>query len=215
MAAEDLAAGIAFDPLGAGVPVDDMSIRIEHVDGVVGDALDQQLETAFRVLELRSCWPQAAGHAPSARCSSVSFRTLQLPFCFPARRDLPLAGLVEARIVDGDGGLRRQGRHDSLGALGENLRLRMTEEESAQHFAGAGDDRNRKIAANRQMALGHAVVGRALAIARIARMSSERTGPRPRKVGSKIAVLRGIGNFSKACAAHPRACRAYRLRRPP
>ena len=93
---------------------------------------------------------------------------LQLPFSVPARCNLPLAGLVEARIIDGDGGLRCQGGHNSLGALGENPRLRMTKKKPAQHFARAGNDRNRKIAANRQMALGHAMVGCAFAVARIA-----------------------------------------------
>ena len=44
----------------------------------------------------------------------------------------------------------------------------MAKEKAAEHFARTGDDRNGEIAAHRQMAFGHAMIGRALAIARIA-----------------------------------------------
>ena len=44
MLADDLGSGIALHPLRARVPVRDVPGRIEHEDGVVGDALDQQAE---------------------------------------------------------------------------------------------------------------------------------------------------------------------------
>jgi hypothetical protein len=34
--ADDFLRGIAFDPLGAGVPIDDESVRIEHEQRVIG-----------------------------------------------------------------------------------------------------------------------------------------------------------------------------------
>ena len=52
MSAQNFTAGVAFDALRPRVPVDDMALRVEHINGVVGDPLDQQLEAAFRVLEL-------------------------------------------------------------------------------------------------------------------------------------------------------------------
>ena len=42
--ADDLGVGIAEDAFGPGVPADDRAVRIEHEDGVVGDALDEQAE---------------------------------------------------------------------------------------------------------------------------------------------------------------------------
>jgi hypothetical protein len=44
MLADDLARGIALDPLRAGVPADHATVGIEHVDGIVGDGVDQQAE---------------------------------------------------------------------------------------------------------------------------------------------------------------------------
>ena len=47
MPAEDLLASIALDALCSGVPVDDHALGIEHVDGIVGDAFDEQSEPPF------------------------------------------------------------------------------------------------------------------------------------------------------------------------
>ena len=44
MLADRLVGGIALDPLGAGVPADDDAVRIEHVDGVIGQPVDQKPE---------------------------------------------------------------------------------------------------------------------------------------------------------------------------
>ena len=48
MLADDLVGEVALDALGARVPVGHVSFGIEHVDGVIGDALDQQAEAAPR-----------------------------------------------------------------------------------------------------------------------------------------------------------------------
>ncbi len=44
MLADDLLGAVALDPLGAGVPVGHDAARIEHIDRIVGDALNQQAE---------------------------------------------------------------------------------------------------------------------------------------------------------------------------
>ena len=44
MLPDHLLAGVALDALGAGIPVHDVARGIEHVDRVVGHALDQQAE---------------------------------------------------------------------------------------------------------------------------------------------------------------------------
>src|SRR5204862_113362 len=41
---EDLVGAVAFDALGAGIPARDAPVRVEHEDGVVSNALDQQAE---------------------------------------------------------------------------------------------------------------------------------------------------------------------------
>ena len=87
MATQDLAAGIAFDALRARVPVDDMSIRIEHINGVVRDSVDQQLKTTFRVLELHHTGCKLPGALRGALLQCL-VQNLQFPLCFPARRNL-------------------------------------------------------------------------------------------------------------------------------
>ena len=51
MPSDNFVARIALDPFGAGIPVDDVSGRIEHVDGVVGDAFHKQAETPLGIFE--------------------------------------------------------------------------------------------------------------------------------------------------------------------
>ena len=55
MPADDLAGGIALEALGAGIPARDMARRVEHVDRVVGDGVDQQPEARL-VGERRVEW---------------------------------------------------------------------------------------------------------------------------------------------------------------
>jgi hypothetical protein len=50
---DNLLARIALDSLRAWVPVDHMTLRIQHVDRVIGNALNQQPEAAFGILEFR------------------------------------------------------------------------------------------------------------------------------------------------------------------
>ena len=44
MLADDVFGRIALDPLGAGIPVGHPAFGVEHVDGIIGDALDQDPE---------------------------------------------------------------------------------------------------------------------------------------------------------------------------
>ena len=52
MLADDLLFGVALDALRAGVPVRHPPVRVEHVDGVVGDALDEQPEVLLASAQL-------------------------------------------------------------------------------------------------------------------------------------------------------------------
>ena len=44
-------APIAFDPLRARVPIDDVSRRIEHENRVIGNGFDEQAEAALGFLQ--------------------------------------------------------------------------------------------------------------------------------------------------------------------
>jgi hypothetical protein len=56
MTAGDLVGRVAFDALGAGVPIGHDAVGIDHVDGVIGDAVDERAEPtlalAQRILRL-------------------------------------------------------------------------------------------------------------------------------------------------------------------
>ena len=49
---DNLLSRIALCPLGAGIPVHDVPLRIQHIDGVVRHAFDQQPEPLLGVLQL-------------------------------------------------------------------------------------------------------------------------------------------------------------------
>lgn len=51
MLSDDLGPRIALDPLGAGIPVGDMTVGIEHENRIVGHALYEQPERFFVFLE--------------------------------------------------------------------------------------------------------------------------------------------------------------------
>ena len=106
-------------------------------------------------------------------------------------------------------GLRGDADDQALGALGEDARLRMAEEQAADHLARARHDRHGQVAAHRQVALGHAVVRRHLC--RSADPSRRRrSGSAPRRGTSarRAAVARGCRTSRTPRAARRRACRA-------
>src|SRR5471032_1156442 len=51
MQADRLIGRVALDPFGAGIPVGDVTLRREHVDGVVDDTLHQQAEAVLAVAQ--------------------------------------------------------------------------------------------------------------------------------------------------------------------
>ena len=67
--ADDFVRLIALHPLGAGIPAGDDALRGYHVDGVVDDALDQELE-ARRI----------AGFSPAGRGAGASTDLLAMGF---------------------------------------------------------------------------------------------------------------------------------------
>src|SRR5579872_918547 len=74
MFADDFLFGITFDPARTGVPVGDMAVRVQHVDGVIGDAADQQAEAAlcFQRREMgRALLGHVAGHFGEAKQSAI------------------------------------------------------------------------------------------------------------------------------------------------
>src|ERR1700677_2006860 len=52
MPANDFARSVALDPFRSEVPVGDLAVGVDHVDGVVGDALHKEPELLFAELEL-------------------------------------------------------------------------------------------------------------------------------------------------------------------
>src|SRR5713101_8635431 len=53
MLTNDFLCRISFDALGAGVPVGDNALRIQHVNGVIRHAPDKKPEAAFALTKLR------------------------------------------------------------------------------------------------------------------------------------------------------------------
>ena len=73
--------------------------------------------------------------------------------------------LVEPGVLDRDRRLGGDALDHALVVGGEHPRLRVAEEQPAGDLALGGHDRHREVAADRQVALRHAVVRRAVAVA--------------------------------------------------
>src|SRR5687768_4628651 len=54
MAADNLLRLISLEPAGARIPGRDIAVGVEHVDGVIGDGVDEQLETLGRYMGIES-----------------------------------------------------------------------------------------------------------------------------------------------------------------
>ena len=134
MLSDDLRCEITLDAFGAGVPVGDDAVGVEHVQGVVPHALDEMLEAPLGVFALGGLLDQPRiGRRQLRRAyADLAFQALlalpQRLFGAPPARDLVLRGAVELGLVDGDRGLDGDGRHYALGAIVENAGLRMAEE---------------------------------------------------------------------------------------
>ena len=88
---------------------------------------------------------RAFGHALFERLVQL----LELLLGTLAFGQLAPGGVEEARVFDGDGGLVCDAADDAFGALGEDGRLAVPEEEAAQHVARARDDGRRQVAPHR------------------------------------------------------------------
>src|SRR5437667_12551589 len=90
MLADDFVGSPALHPLGASVPTDDLAFRVEHGNGIVLDAIDQQSKSLLALqellLQLRAC---AEVLAQCAICLLQLARA-----CLHARREL-IASLAE------------------------------------------------------------------------------------------------------------------------
>ena len=166
MAADNLVAGIALGARRARIPVDDVTVRIKHEDRVIRDALDQKTEPALGIFKLGKACGQFARPLVRTLLETL-IELLQLLLGPRSCRDFALAGLIKTRVVDRDGGLSRESRDNSFGALGKDARLRMAEEQPAEDFARPRSDRHGEIASHRKVAFGHAMIGRALSVSAI------------------------------------------------
>src|SRR5690349_10679713 len=72
---------------------------------------------------------------------------------------LALSALEQRRIVDGDGGVRSDRRHQLFEFVAEHARLLMAEKQAAQDVARPRDDRYGEIAHNGQVSFGHPEIG--------------------------------------------------------
>jgi hypothetical protein len=95
----------------------------------------------------------------SSEDSTICGEPLGGMFGSPALLDLELSGLQQARMIDGDRRMRRNGGYELLGLLRKDPSLIMAEEQPTMDLAGARDDGHRQIADNRQVTLRHAEMG--------------------------------------------------------
>ena len=116
-----------------------------------------------------------------------------------------LAGrLVQPRVVDARCRPARPRRDEPFGALGEDRRLRVTEEQAADHLAGASSAPARPGSC--APAGARSACRRADCSARSATSSStssQRMSASPRNVGPNSAVARGTPNCSNASRGAP------------
>src|ERR1044072_9531769 len=166
MSPDNLVRGIAFSACRPWIPVDDVSVRIKHINCVIGYAFDQQPEPALGVFEPGEAGGQFARPLVCPLLTTL-IELLQLLFCQRPCRDFTLVTLVKARVVDRDRSLSCECRDNSFGALGKDTRLRVAEEQSAKNFTRPRPDRNSEIASHRKVAFGHAMIGRALSVSAI------------------------------------------------
>ena len=87
--AEDFIGGVAFDPLGSLVPAHNAAFGIEHEDGVIPDAPNEQLETLFAPAQffLRTTPPDRTSvHVGGSSPMSLLLRTADHEFRLKKRR---------------------------------------------------------------------------------------------------------------------------------
>src|SRR3981189_239077 len=93
MSAQHLFGAISLDALGAAVPTADMALRIEHVDGVFLDTIDQRLELPVAFFHLL-----ARGLFGSDACPDVADTAEEIhPAIFANRRNRELHRKLLAR----------------------------------------------------------------------------------------------------------------------
>lgn len=88
MLADDFRRRIALEPLGPGVPADHPAVGVEHVDGVVGNGVDQQPVAVLIVNRIASCLRHLTPLlAPAQACGGT---TTSAAVLFPRRADQTL-----------------------------------------------------------------------------------------------------------------------------
>ncbi len=75
MLADDLVGPIALDALGAGIPVGDDAVLVEHENGVIRDAPDEKPEAVFALTKLR----QGLGQLSGPFCDAALERLVETP----------------------------------------------------------------------------------------------------------------------------------------
>ena len=95
---------------------------------------------------------------------------------------IPLC-LVEPRVLDRDGGLRREPDHDALRVVREHPGLGVPEEEPAQDLAGAPPHGDRQVARDRQAPHRRAAVRHVPPVTRVLRHVVEAYDALPRERG--------------------------------
>ena len=157
------------------------------------DDVDALLEVGVRVAELAAQDVHPAGDGAQRRAQLVRQRGQELVLHEAGLLGRQAGGAlafqqlvalvrgiqrrgVQARVVDGDGGLGGDAFGETLAALGEDADIRVPEEQPAEHVARAADDRHRQVAAHRQVACRLAMVRGPLAVAWVGRHVVEPDG---------------------------------------
>src|SRR5947209_9623815 len=101
MLAEDLLGAIALDALGARVPARHMALPVEHEDGVVLRAFDQQSEALLAGVKFRSALADLALQL----AAHVAFEPIELAALRHVTEDQDDTGHFAGRVLDGSSGI--------------------------------------------------------------------------------------------------------------
>src|SRR5581483_10771605 len=99
MSADNLATLIAFDALGAGIPIGDETVAVKHENGVIDDALDENAEAALAFTQRGG--PRS--HALLERLIDMTERFLGLAPSPPHAREFKIGAHARHQLARAEG----------------------------------------------------------------------------------------------------------------
>src|SRR6185437_13254296 len=133
MLPDDFLFAIALYFLSAGIPIRYDSVRVEHEDCIIADALNENLEASFCAQPRFGFFLQLSISGDQLSRSLLD-PALELLLVFAkdvldvyASADLFLGGAIQGRLLDGNRRLNRDGADDAFRPCIELARFRMAE----------------------------------------------------------------------------------------